>query len=372
MLAVFPGTGSRNGACLCRAALLAISTISLGAPLGAQAVPLKPGLVLDYAHKNFDKPGDSELLVWINRMTDSETVFGSEFTHLMGKKGRAVFEERMSRREFLGARDLDYGRGGLSAATPEHHPHAMFMLSQRLLRRVKDGDQVDMLIPIILLPSEESVLVPGSVQLVPPTPEMQELIIDGSVRRLPTVHVRGEFNEMSRHLSFTADLWFLDDTAGAWITQDDSRMHDDESKSFHMALGSVVTSRQGEAIENALLTACRATIYGFYFAFNSADLDQTSVPTFAAVSGMLAKHPDWTLTIEGHTDSIGSISANKVLSERRAASVQQELVSQYHIAPARLSTAGAGASGFIAPNATLQGRARNRRVDLVRRCGGSP
>jgi len=88
------------------------------------------------------------------------------------------------------------------------------------------------------------------------------------------------------------------------------------------------------------------------------------------VADLLGRHPDWTLAIEGHTDSVGDPASNLRLSERRAAAVRQQLVTQYGVAPARLSAAGRGMSGYVAPNNTLTGRARNRRVDLVRRCGG--
>jgi outer membrane protein OmpA-like peptidoglycan-associated protein len=76
------------------------------------------------------------------------------------------------------------------------------------------------------------------------------------------------------------------------------------------------------------------------------------------------------VTIEGHTDSIGGPRYNQDLSERRAAALKGELVGRHKVAPVRLGTRGFGASRPLEPNTTLEGRARNRRVELVRPCEG--
>jgi OOP family OmpA-OmpF porin len=83
---------------------------------------------------------------------------------------------------------------------------------------------------------------------------------------------------------------------------------------------------------------------------------------------VLRQHPDWVLAIEGHTDSIGGAASNQVLSERRVAAVREALVRRYGVPPARLVARGFGLTRPIAPNATLEGRARNRRVELARQC----
>jgi outer membrane protein OmpA-like peptidoglycan-associated protein len=121
-------------------------------------------------------------------------------------------------------------------------------------------------------------------------------------------------------------------------------------------------------IETKLATTCRVELPGVYFAFNSAALDPVSDRTIAALARMLGRHPDWKPTIEGHTDSIGSARANQLLSERRAEAVKDRLVSRYRIADEMLGAVGYGASRPREPNATIEGRARNRRVELVREC----
>ena len=70
--------------------------------------------------------------------------------------------------------------------------------------------------------------------------------------------------------------------------------------------------------------------------------------------------------MEGHTDSLGGDAPNLDLSRRRAAAVKQALASGYGIDAGRLQTAGFGASRPKESNDTLEGRARNRRVELVR------
>jgi outer membrane protein OmpA-like peptidoglycan-associated protein len=114
--------------------------------------------------------------------------------------------------------------------------------------------------------------------------------------------------------------------------------------------------------------ACRVSVYGIYFEFASAELKPASQPSLQQIAAVLKQHPDWTLTIEGHTDSIGGAASNLELSNRRAAAVKAELVKSYGIATSRLSTQGYGLSRPVAPNSTLEGRAQNRRVELARKC----
>jgi len=120
-------------------------------------------------------------------------------------------------------------------------------------------------------------------------------------------------------------------------------------------------------IEQALLKTGRADVYDIYFNFNSDALREESEPTLREIAAVLGRHPDWKLSVEGHTDSIGTDQANLDLSRRRAASVKSALTSRYRIAASRLTTEGYGESRPKDTNDTLEGRARNRRVELVRR-----
>jgi outer membrane protein OmpA-like peptidoglycan-associated protein len=119
-------------------------------------------------------------------------------------------------------------------------------------------------------------------------------------------------------------------------------------------------------LEKQLTQEKRAVTYGFYFDFNKDTLKPESEPVLKQIVQAMTDNPDWKLTVEGHTDNIGGDSYNLDLSKRRSEAVKQTLVSQYGIASDRLLTGGFGASRPVESNDTLEGRARNRRVELVR------
>jgi outer membrane protein OmpA-like peptidoglycan-associated protein len=126
--------------------------------------------------------------------------------------------------------------------------------------------------------------------------------------------------------------------------------------------------RAGEfpEIKQSLEQTGRVEIYGIYFEFDEAKIHEESEPVLKAIAYVLTQNPDWKVSIEGHTDNIGTDVYNLDLSKRRAAAVKQALVERYHLAANRLTTTGFGASRPKESNATLAGRARNRRVEIVR------
>jgi outer membrane protein OmpA-like peptidoglycan-associated protein len=125
-------------------------------------------------------------------------------------------------------------------------------------------------------------------------------------------------------------------------------------------------STASTSLENRLARNEVAEIYGIYFSFNRADLRPESDRVLKEIATVLQVHPDWKLQVDGHTDGIGDDAANLDLSKRRAAAVKSALVSRYGVAGSRLSTDGHGESSPQATNATPEGRARNRRVELRR------
>jgi len=76
-------------------------------------------------------------------------------------------------------------------------------------------------------------------------------------------------------------------------------------------------------------------------------------------------HPELSFSVEGHTDSDGDTDANQKLSEDRAMTVMNKLISM-GISADRLSTKGFGESNPLAPNNTSEGKANNRRVEFVK------
>jgi outer membrane protein OmpA-like peptidoglycan-associated protein len=100
------------------------------------------------------------------------------------------------------------------------------------------------------------------------------------------------------------------------------------------------------------------------FAFNKYDLKPEAREKLAKVSGILLSYPDLKLQVEGYTDSIGSDEYNQKLSEERADSVRTYLVSQ-SVQDANVTAMGFGKTHPVADNSTNEGRAQNRRVELV-------
>jgi OmpA-OmpF porin, OOP family len=79
----------------------------------------------------------------------------------------------------------------------------------------------------------------------------------------------------------------------------------------------------------------------------------------------IRKYPHAKIRLEGHTDSVGTDAYNQALSERRAASTKRYFVDEGKIEPRRISTRGYGESKPVASNATAEGRAKNRRVEIL-------
>ncbi len=105
------------------------------------------------------------------------------------------------------------------------------------------------------------------------------------------------------------------------------------------------------------------------FAFDSAELRPDLTRDLQSIGASLQRYPDTRVIVTGHTDSTGDAGYNQRLSERRAESVAAVL-RRSGVSAGRISTRGAGATQPIASNATQDGRARNRRVEIVIRGQG--
>jgi len=101
------------------------------------------------------------------------------------------------------------------------------------------------------------------------------------------------------------------------------------------------------------------------FDFDKADIKPDSKPIIDQIIKLLTTNPSLKLTVEGHTDNVGTPAYNQRLSEARAKSVVAALTAQ-GIDNRRLNAAGYGQTKPIADNGTDEGRAKNRRVELVK------
>jgi outer membrane protein OmpA-like peptidoglycan-associated protein len=213
----------------------------------------------------------------------------------------------------------------------------------------------------------------GTLTRVAPNPGPFPLLVDGRRVMVPALQLRGDLADRARSASI--DLWVLADSAhplllksvlGANVFQ--MVRVDFPVASSTAAAPGAGTLRLGALLERELDAKCRVELPGVYFAFNSAQIDPASDRALAQVAAVLTRHPDWRLAVEGHTDSIGTPAANQTLSLRRAEAVRARLAERHGVNAGTWKAAGYGAGRPRESNATIEGRARNRRVELVRAC----
>jgi OmpA-OmpF porin, OOP family len=124
-------------------------------------------------------------------------------------------------------------------------------------------------------------------------------------------------------------------------------------------------SASAQAMSDAIAKSGKLDVYGITFATGQAAITPASDAVLNDVLAVLTANADWKLRSEGHTDNVGVKAANLKLSNARAAAVAAWLAGK-GIDSARLTTAGLGDTQPVADNATEDGRARNRRVVLVK------
>ncbi len=120
-----------------------------------------------------------------------------------------------------------------------------------------------------------------------------------------------------------------------------------------------------ESLAGDISRTGHASVYGIYFDTGKADLKPESDATLKEIAKLLQQDAKLKLYVVGHTDNVGTLASNMDLSKRRAASVVQALTAKYGVAAARLSAQGDGPTAPVASNKAEEGRAKNRRVELV-------
>ncbi len=120
-----------------------------------------------------------------------------------------------------------------------------------------------------------------------------------------------------------------------------------------------------EVLAGSIKETGRSAVYGIYFDTDKADIKPESEPALSEVFKMLQADPTLKVYVVGHTDNVGSFDHNIKLSQARAAAVVGALVKKNGIAAARLTPFGAGPTSPVASNKSEEGRAKNRRVELV-------
>ncbi len=121
-----------------------------------------------------------------------------------------------------------------------------------------------------------------------------------------------------------------------------------------------------ETMEAQIKETGKVAIYSIYFDFDKADIKPESRPTIEEIAKLLKNNPNLKLYVVEHTDNVGTLEYNMKLSERRAQAVVKELVEKYGISKDRLKAFGVGPLSPVNTNETEEGRALNRRVELVK------
>jgi outer membrane protein OmpA-like peptidoglycan-associated protein len=127
-----------------------------------------------------------------------------------------------------------------------------------------------------------------------------------------------------------------------------------------------VAESETNVLYDALAANGRWSTQGILFETGKSDLKPESAPVLKEIAATLREHSDLAIVIEGHTDNVGSPASNLTLSDARAAAVKAALVADFAIAADRIATKGLGDTKPAAPNTTAEGRAQNRRVDVVK------
>ena len=122
---------------------------------------------------------------------------------------------------------------------------------------------------------------------------------------------------------------------------------------------------KADAMDREIAASGSIALYGIYFDFDKAVVKPESQPTLQEIALLLKNKPGLKLLIAGHTDNVGTFAYNTDLSQRRAAAVVQALTGEFGIDRSRLTPVGVSSASPKATNRTEEGRARNRRVELV-------
>jgi OOP family OmpA-OmpF porin len=224
---------------------------------------------------------------------------------------------------------------------------------------------------------DEATKLTGTLKRVEAGPVPFTVLVNDQPVELPAIHARGQLGEAH------AEFWILDDAENPLSLK--YAIGEEKLQviklSFPPDAATMVSAGAGGTgagapappapaaagrIERELEQAGRSVVYGIYFDLASDRIKEESEPVLKEIAAVMTKYPTWTLTVEGHTDSLGTTTNNQALSERRAAAVRKALGDHYHIAVTRLVPAGFGESRPKDTNDTLEGRARNRRVEIAR------
>jgi len=170
----------------------------------------------------------------------------------------------------------------------------------------------------------------------------------------PMVYDSGDYGDFTGHMGKT---WIQIEISGSGAIL--------ETIVVEKALSQDVVANAAE-LSTGLNGAGHTVVNGIYFDTGKAEVKVESAAALDEVAKLLKATPALKLYVVGHTDNTGGLAPNLDLSKKRAAAVVDMLVSKYSVAADRLSAFGAGPYAPLASNDSDDGRALNRRVELVK------
>ena len=128
----------------------------------------------------------------------------------------------------------------------------------------------------------------------------------------------------------------------------------------------VILAKGAVPLYNRLATEGRIITYGITFDIGKATIKEQSLPEINRFYELMRSNPELKFEVQGHTDNTGTVAGNQKLSEQRAQAIVAKLV-EMGISADRLTAVGKGQTSPIADNSTDEGRAKNRRVEFVKK-----
>jgi outer membrane protein OmpA-like peptidoglycan-associated protein len=313
--------------------------------------PLLPhvGGQVDYAFSNPFGP-DAEARVTFTNVSPSELNLRYTSTRGLNVTRKLIAEDRQSSKSYV----LGYAQN-----MPNVIPNTTSLgISSASLVELRETGRAK----LALVHDAKQSVINGELTLVRKGLKVR-LLVEDQIIEVPALLARGSFKGGNK--SGSGEFYFLDNKNNPMMLQSTLQFSWEKvprsEKIVRVAAGASMKS----AMEQSLSTLRRYDVYGLRFDFDKATLRSESASLIKDIAQTMRNNPTWTLQINGHTDSIGDAAYNLKLSGARAATVAAELV-KLGVAASRLKTAGLGASQPKEDNATLQGRAINRRVELLR------
>ena len=132
-----------------------------------------------------------------------------------------------------------------------------------------------------------------------------------------------------------------------------------EAEPMEMGMVTMDSLREGLEVQG------RVAVYNIYFYTGESAVRHESTEALEVITEFLKQNPTERYLVVGHTDNVGGYDMNLGLSEARARAVVEMLVDEYGIDPEQLKPVGVGPASPVLSNSTEEGRARNRRVEIV-------